>query len=166
MNISLYAKNEEVTDGRGYNTSIIVDQNGAIVARTVKMHIPVTSGYYEDKYFKEGPANIDSYAVHHIQLKDSKTINLGLPTCWDKWFPELARCYSLGGAEVLSYPTAIGSEPDHPNFDTEPLWRQVMVGNAIANGLFMIVPNRWGNEGILNFYGSSFIVDPFGRILA
>ena len=100
MNISLYAKNEEVTDGRGYNTSIIVDQNGAIVARTVKMHIPVTSGYYEDKYFKEGPANIDSYAVHHIQLKDSKTINLGLPTCWDQWFPELARCYSLGGAEV------------------------------------------------------------------
>ena len=88
-----------------------------------------------------------------------------MPTCWDQWFPEVARSYSLRGAEVLVFPTAIGSEPDHPEFDTEPLWRQVIVGNAIANGTFMVVPNRWGDEGKLNFYGSSFICDPYGRIL-
>jgi N-carbamoylputrescine amidase len=90
---------------------------------------------------------------------------IGLPTCWDEWFPEVARNYSLRGAEILAYPTAIGSEPDHPDFDTEPLWRSVIVANGIANGTFMVVPNRWGNEGALNFYGSSFISDPYGRIL-
>jgi N-carbamoylputrescine amidase len=63
------------------------------------------------------------------------------------------------------YPTAIGSEPDHPDFDTRPLWQQVIVGNGIANGLFMVAPNRWGNEGTNTFYGSSFISDPYGRIL-
>ncbi|BCT77974.1 hypothetical protein SCMU_38160 [Sinomonas cyclohexanicum] len=91
---------------------------------------------------------------------------LGLPTCWDEWFPELARMYSLAGAEILAYPTAIGSEPGHPDFDTEPLWRQVIVGSGIANGTFMVVPNRWGSEGLVTFYGSSFISDPYGRILA
>ena len=66
----------------------------------------------------------------------------------------------------LCYPTAIGSEPDHPDFDTQPLWQQVIVGNGIANGLFMIVPNRYGTEGLITFYGSSFISDPYGRVLA
>lgn len=66
----------------------------------------------------------------------------------------------------MAYPTAIGSEPDHPDFDTEPLWRQVIIGHGIANGLFMVVPNRWGNEGAIEFYGSSFISDPYGRVLA
>ena len=90
---------------------------------------------------------------------------LGLPTCWDQWFPELARAYSLAGAEVLIYPTAIGSEPDHPDFDTQPLWQQVIVGNGIANGTFMVAVNRTGTEGPLTFYGSSFISDPYGRVL-
>jgi N-carbamoylputrescine amidase len=90
---------------------------------------------------------------------------LGLPTCWDQWFPELARAYSLAGADVLVYPTAIGSEPDHPDFDTQPLWEQVILGNAIANGLFMIAVNRTGEEPPLRFYGSSFICDPYGRKL-
>ena len=90
---------------------------------------------------------------------------LGCPTCWDQWFPELARAYSLEGAEVLIYPTAIGSEPDHPGFDTEPLWQQVIVANGIANGTFMVAINRIGVEGPLTFYGSSFISDPYGRIL-
>jgi N-carbamoylputrescine amidase len=90
---------------------------------------------------------------------------LGLPTCWDQWFPELARAYSLAGAEVLIYPTAIGSEPDHPQFDTEPLWERVIVANGIANGTFMVAVNRIGTEPPLTFYGSSFISDPYGRIL-
>ena len=90
---------------------------------------------------------------------------VGLPTCWDQWFPELARAYALQGADVLVYPTAIGSEPDHPGFDTEPLWERVIIGNAIANGLFMVAVNRFGEEPPLRFYGSSFVCDPYGRKL-
>lgn len=150
-------------DGRGLNTAIVVSPQGDIVAATHKLHIPVTAGYYEDHYFAQGPAS-NPYPVHTVAA-DSGDLKLGLPTCWDEWFPEVARCYGLGGAELLCYPTAIGSEPDFPDFDTQPLLQQVIVGHAIANGLFIVVPNRYGAEGLLNFYGSSFIVDPFGRIL-
>jgi N-carbamoylputrescine amidase len=143
----------------------MVDTDGKIIARTPKLHIPVTAGYYEDKYFQPGPFDPDPYPVYSLDL-DGITASFGLPTCWDEWFPEVARNYSLRGAEILAYPTAIGSEPDHPDFDTEPLWRQVIVSHGIANGTFMVVPNRYGNEGSLNFYGSSFISDPFGRVLA
>ncbi|MCO4239584.1 hydrolase [Pseudarthrobacter sp. MDT3-28] len=150
-------------DGLGLNTAILVSSEGELLARTHKLHIPVTAGYYEDKLFRQGPAAADAYEVHApAELGGAR---LGMPTCWDEWFPEVARLYSLGGAEILVYPTAIGSEPDHPDFDTQPLWQQVIVGNGIANGLFMIAPNRWGSEGTLNFYGSSFISDPYGRVL-
>jgi len=82
------------------------------------------------------------------------------------FFPtELARAYSLAGADVLIYPTAIGSEPDHPDFDTQPLWERVIVANGIANGTFMVAVNRTGVEDPLRFYGSSFISDPYGRVL-
>ncbi|BCW43710.1 nitrilase-related carbon-nitrogen hydrolase [Arthrobacter sp. StoSoilB5] len=166
VHASLYqrAENPDGTDdGLGLNTAILVSPAGELVARTHKLHIPVTAGYYEDKFFRKGPAAEDAYAVHApAELGGAR---LGMPTCWDEWFPELARMYSLGGAEILVYPTAIGSEPDHPDFDTQPLWQQVIVGNGIANGLFMIAPNRYGSEGTLNFYGSSFIADPYGRIL-
>lgn len=147
-------------DGRGLNTAILIGPDGQLVGRTPKLHIPVTEGYFEDKYFQPGP-NSDPYPIWEMGKA-----KLGMPTCWDEWFPEVARSYGLLGADVLCYPTAIGSEPDHPDFDTEPLWRQTIVGHAIANGLFIVVPNRWGNEGLINFYGSSFIVDPYGRILA
>jgi N-carbamoylputrescine amidase len=90
---------------------------------------------------------------------------IGLPTCWDEWFPELARLYSLGGAEIIVYPTAIGSEPSFPAFDHQRIWQHVIVGNGITAGTFMIVPNRTGNEGDITFYGSSFISDPYGRVL-
>lgn len=164
IHASLYEQ-ANLPDGRGLNTAILVDQTGQIIARTPKLHIPVTAGYYEDKYFQPGPSENDPYPVYNLEL-DGVKASFGLPTCWDEWFPEVARNYSLRGAEVIAYPTAIGSEPDHPEFDTEPLWRQVIVGHGIANGTFMVVPNRYGNEGSLNFYGSSFISDPFGRILA
>ncbi|MFF2083239.1 nitrilase-related carbon-nitrogen hydrolase [Nocardia sp. NPDC058176] len=150
-------------DGLGFNTAILVAPNGRLVGRTRKLHIPVTAGYYEDTYFRGGPAD-DAYPVHTVDLLDGARI--GMPTCWDEWFPEVARLYSLRGAEIIAYPTAIGSEPDHPDFDTQPLWQHVIVGNGIANGTFMVVPNRYGQEGSLTFYGSSFISDPYGRILA
>jgi N-carbamoylputrescine amidase len=166
IHASLYQQAENPDgsdDGLGLNTSILVSPSGELLAHTHKLHIPVTAGYYEDRFFRQGPAAEDAYAVHApAELGGAR---LGMPTCWDEWFPELARLYSLGGAELLVYPTAIGSEPLFPDFDTQPLWQQVIVGNGIANGLFMVVPNRWGQEGDLNFYGSSFISDPYGRIL-
>lgn len=164
VHASLY-EFEDLPDGRGYNVAILVAPTGEIIARTPKLHIPVTAGYFEDKYFAPGLASGEPYPVYEIDFEHTNA-SIGLPTCWDEWFPEVARNYSLRGAEVLAYPTAIGSEPDHPDFDTEPLWRQVIIGNGIANGTFMVVPNRWGNEGSLNFYGSSFISDPYGRVLA
>ncbi len=148
------------SDGLGYNTAVLLAPDGTLVRRTRKLHIPVTAGYYEDRYFRPGPSGADAFVP--VEVLDTR---LGLPTCWDQWFPELARAYSLAGAEVLIYPTAIGSEPDHPDFDTQPLWQQVIVGNGIANGTFMVAVNRTGTEGPLTFYGSSFISDPYGRVL-
>lgn len=149
-------------DGLGFNTAILLAPDGTLLGRRRKTHIPRTAGYYEDHYFRPGPAGPEAY--HPVELAGRARI--GMPTCWDEWFPEVARAYSLAGADVIAYPTAIGSEPDHPGFDTAPLWRQVIVGNGIANGTFMVVPNRWGEEGLITFYGSSFISDPYGRVLA
>lgn len=151
----------DAEDGLGYNTAILVAPSGEIVGRTRKTHIPVTAGYHEDHYFRPGPA-ADAYPV--VTLIDP-AVRLGMPTCWDEWFPEVARAYALAGAQVPAYPTAIGSEPDHPNFDTQPLWQHTIVAHAIANGLFVVVPNRTGFEGRIRFYGSSFIADPYGRVL-
>ncbi|GAA0461388.1 hypothetical nitrilase/cyanide hydratase and apolipoprotein N-acyltransferase [Paractinoplanes deccanensis] len=159
VHASLYER-EDLGDGLGYNTAVLVGAEGRLLGRTRKTHIPITEGYVEDRYFRPGPA-AGAYPVHRWN-----DVGLGLPTCWDEWFPEVARLYALGGADLLAYPTAIGSEPDHPDFDTQPLWQQVIAGHAIANGLFIAVPNRTGDEGRISFYGSSFIVDPYGRVLA
>src|SRR5581483_7595232 len=140
VHASLYER-ADAPDGLGFNTAIVVAPGGEIVARTRKLHIPVTAGYYEDRWFRPGPAGDDAFTL--LSLDGA---HLGLPTCWDQWFPELARAYSLGGADVIVSPTAIGSEPDHPGFDTEPLWERVIVGNAIANGVFMVAVNRTGSE--------------------
>jgi N-carbamoylputrescine amidase len=143
--------------GLGYNTAFVVAPDGALVAKRRKTHLPVTAGYYEDTWFRPGDSGwpvtpIDGGAF-------------AFPTCWDQWFPETARAFALAGAEVLVYPTAIGSEPDHPAFDTEPLWQHVISAQGIMNGTFMIAVNRTGREGPLTFYGSSFVSDPYGRIL-
>ncbi|AZG48008.1 nitrilase-related carbon-nitrogen hydrolase [Gordonia insulae] len=163
VHASVYERTDGVGDGLGFNTAILVSPSGELVGRTRKLHIPVTSGYYEDTYFRPGPADDDPYPVYRPDGLGGAA--LGLPTCWDEWFPELARAYSLAGADMIVYPTAIGSEPDFPDFDTEPLWHHVITGNAITAGTFMIVPNRHGDEGQITFYGSSFICDPYGRVL-
>ncbi len=159
VHASLYERSD-APDGLGFNTAIVVAPDGELVARTRKLHIPLTAGYHEDRYFRPGPGEGQPYPL--VALAEAR---LGLPTCWDQWFPEVARAYSLEGAEVLVYPTAIGSEPEHPEFDTQPLWEQVIRGNAIANGVFMVAVNRIGEEPPLRFYGSSFICDPYGRKL-
>ena len=161
VHASVYEKSP-AADGLGFNTAILVSPAGDLIGRTRKLHIPISAGYYEDTYFRAGPADGDPYPVYHPEGLDAR---IGMPTCWDEWFPEVARNYSLGGAEVVVYPTAIGSEPVFPNFDTQPLWQQVIVANGINSGLFMVVPNRTGDEGKVRFYGSSFMSDPYGRVL-
>ncbi|PCN48989.1 hydrolase [Curtobacterium sp. 'Ferrero'] len=162
VHASLYerpADDDRAEDPRGYNTAVLVGPDGSLVGRTRKTHIPISAGYHEDAWFRPGPA-VDAFPVY-----EAAGTRIGLPTCWDEWFPEVARAYSLADAEVLAYPTAIGSEPTFPDFDTAPIWRHVIVANGITAGLFMVVPNRWGDEGDITFYGSSFISDPFGRVL-
>ncbi|MGN6256617.1 MAG: nitrilase-related carbon-nitrogen hydrolase [Solirubrobacterales bacterium] len=177
VHASLYER-ADGDDGLGFNTAIVVSPAGELLARTRKLHIPITAGYHEDRYFRPGPGDSDAFPLVALELHQisapgeqkfdavREEVYLGLPTCWDQWFPEVARAYSLEGADVLVYPTAIGSEPDHPEFDTQPLWQHVIVGNGIANGVFMVAVNRIGEEPPLTFYGSSFISDPYGRILA
>ena len=151
--ISLF---EDAVDGK-FNCAITVNPAGDIVLKTRKTHIPVTAGYFEDKYFEQGNSPVANVEISNALV--------GTPTCWDQWFPELARCYGLIKTDLICYPTAIGSEPDHPDFDTQPLWQHMMVAHGIANGMFIAAANRIGHEDGLDFYGSSFISDPYGRIV-
>jgi N-carbamoylputrescine amidase len=154
VHASLY---ERASAGTGFNTAICIEPRGELVARTRKIHIPSFPGYHEDKYFAPGDTGFPV-----VEVAGS---NFGFPTCWDQWFPELARIYSLEGAEILVYPTAIGSEPHLEEFDTQPLWEQLIAANGLANATFMVVVNRIGVEPPLEFYGSSFVSDPYGRVL-
>ena len=144
-----------------FNTAVLVAPDGSVAARTRKLHIPSSLGYGEREVFRPGPAD-DAFGVHEA---GSAGALVGIPTCYDQWFPEVARAYALGGADVVAFPSAIGSEVRHPGWDTEPMWRQVMVGAAVANGLFVVAANRVGAEDALTFYGSSFACDPYGRVL-
>jgi N-carbamoylputrescine amidase len=141
----------------GYNTAIAYDNNGQLVGVTRKQHIPSGEKYHEDHYFKPGDS---SYPVHIFAGH-----KFGMPTCYDQWFPELSRIYGLKGTEAIIYPTAIGSEPTEPGFDSQPMWQKVMLAQGIMANNFIIVVNRTGIEDGLEFYGSSFISNPFGEIL-
>jgi N-carbamoylputrescine amidase len=142
----------------GYNTAVAFSPAGELIAVTRKQHIPSGEKYHEDFYFKPGDSD---YPVHKIAGHQ-----LGLPTCYDQWFPELSRIYGLKDAEILVYPTAIGGEPTAPGFDSQPMWQKVMVAQGIMSNTFIIAVNRIGLEDDLQFYGSSFISTPMGEILA
>ncbi|RLT36662.1 MAG: hydrolase [Chloroflexi bacterium] len=150
---SIFEKGE---DGRYWDTAVLYDPSGSQIGHTRKVHIPQGEGYHENHYF----AGFDQFPVHDIAGTQT-----ALPTCYDQWFPELSRIYALNGAEFLFYPTAIGSEPDAPEIDTADAWCTVMRGQAIANGVFIAAANRTGVEGV-TFYGSSFVCDPMGNVLA
>jgi N-carbamoylputrescine amidase len=154
IHASLYEK--DIKGGIGFNTAICVAPDGTLLARTRKLHIPRFPGYYEDLYFAEGDTDFPVTEVMGARF--------GFPTCWDQWNPELARIYSLEGAEVLVYPTAIGNEIN-VDFDSQPQWQHIITANGLANATFMIAVNRIGTEQGMTFYGSSFISDPYGRIL-
>ncbi len=143
--------------GNHWDAATIYDPTGELRGLTRKVHIPSGEGYHETDYFAGG----DQFPVHDLGV-----IKLAAPTCYDQWFPELARIYALEGAEFIFYPTAIGSEPTAPDFDSAAAWRTVMRGHAVANGLFIAACNRIGRENAVTFYGSSFICDPLGNILA
>lgn len=145
-------------EGEGYyDTALIHAPNGELVGKTRKIHIPSGDGYYETDFFggwKEYP------------VWDVGALNVAAPTCYDQWFPELARIYSMNGAEFIFYPTAIGGEPTDPDMDSSEMWLTVQRAHAIANGVFVAAANRVGEENGIPFYGNSFICDPMGQILA
>jgi N-carbamoylputrescine amidase len=147
---------ERTPDGRYYDTATIRNPHGHLAGHTRKVHIPSGEGYHEDYYFGGG----DEYPVH-----DLGRVKLSTPTCYDQWFPEVSRICALNGAELIFYPTAIGSEPDDPEIDSRDAWQLAMQGQAATCQVYMAAANRTGQEGV-TFYGSSFICDPMGRILA
>jgi len=151
---SLY---EEAQDGGLFDTATVHAPDGKLIGVTRKVHIPSGNGYHETDYY----AGSDQFPV--VQLE---SINIATPTCYDQWYPELARIYSLGGAELIVYPTAIGDEPLDHVMDTQDAWETIMRSHAIANGIFIAAVNRVGMENGVTFYGSSFICAPDGSILA
>jgi len=148
---------EQAQDGGLYDTATVHSPSGQLIGVTRKIHIPSGNGYHETDYF----AGSDQFPVVKLE-----SINIATPTCYDQWYPELARIYSLAGAELIVYPTAIGDEPLDHVMDTQDSWETVMRGHAIANGIFIAAANRVGMENDVTFYGSSFICAPDGRILA
>ena len=153
---SLYEEPDDDSE-LGFNTAICVGSDGELLARTRKLHIPAFPGYQEHLCFAPGDTG--------FPVVDVGGARAGFPTCWDQWFPELARAYSLLGAEILVYPTAIGDEPEYGDFDSQPMWEQMIAANGLANATFMVAVNRIGTESGQSFYGSSFISDPYGRVL-
>jgi N-carbamoylputrescine amidase len=146
-------------DGQHYYNSIaIVDADGKVLGRYRKSHIPDGPGYEEKFYFRPGA---DGFKVWKTRFA---TIGVGI--CWDQWFPECARSMALLDAEILFYPTAIGSEPEEPDFDSKDPWQRAMIGHAVCNHMPVVAANRIGDEGGQVFYGSSFIADHRGDKVA
>lgn len=145
-----------------YNALAIIDADGEILFNYRKSHIPQNPGYEEKFYFSPGDTGF-----HAVQTKFAR---LGCGICWDQWFPETARALALRGAEVLMFPTAIGSEPKAPELDSSGHWRRTMQGHAAANMVPLVASNRVGEEvvgdTVNRFYGTSFIAGYTGEIIA
>lgn len=150
--------------GRAYFNSVaIVDADGTVLGLYRKSHIPDGPGYTEKYYFSPGDTG--------FRVWDTAYGRIGVGICWDQWFPEAARAMALAGADLLFYPTAIGSEPQAPTIDSSAHWQRVMQGHAGANMVPVIASNRIGTEAgrkgtTLTFYGSSFIADETGAKVA
>jgi N-carbamoylputrescine amidase len=145
-----------------YNSVAVIDADGSILGRYRKTHIPDGPGYEEKFYFNPGDSLFTAWQTRYAKI--------GIGICWDQWFPETARSLALAGAEILFYPTAIGSEPLNPDYDSKDHWQTCMQGHSAANMVPLVASNRVGTETIdnssMSFYGSSFITDNKGQILA
>ncbi len=145
-----------------YNSIVVFDADGRNLGTYRKSHIPDGPGYQEKFFFKPGNTGFRAFAT--------KFGTIGVAICWDQWFPECARAMTLAGADILFYPTAIGSEPEEPELDSRDSWQRVMVGHAVANAVGVVAANRIGREGsdpaAITFYGSSFVCDARGDKLA
>ena len=141
-----------------YNTMAMIGPDGAIMGTYRKSHIPDGPGYEEKYYFRPGN---DGFKVW-----DLFGHKVGVGICWDQWYPECARVMALMGAELLLYPTAIGSEPYDADLDTSRMWRRAMIGHAVSNCMPVLAANRIGSEDGQNFYGHSFISDEWGDLIA
>ncbi len=141
-----------------YNSLAMVDADGKILGVYRKSHIPDGPGYEEKFYFRPGNTGFKTWAT--------KFGRIGVGICWDQWFPETAREMMLQGADILFYPTAIGTEPEEPNLDTKDPWQRAMIGHAVSNVVPVVASNRYGDEARQNFYGHSFIADHRGNKVA
>src|SRR5882757_580759 len=141
-----------------YNSIAVLDADGRHLGIYRKSHIPDGPGYQEKFFFKPGNTGFRAFATRFGTI--------GVAICWDQWFPEAARAMVLAGADVLFYPTAIGSEPEEPELDSRDSWQRVMIGHAVANAVAVVAANRIGTEGDMTFYGSSFVCDARGDKLA
>ena len=145
-----------------YNSVAVIDADGASLGVYRKSHIPDGPGYQEKFYFKPGDTGFRAFATKHGSI--------GVAICWDQWFPEAARAMTLAGADILFYPTAIGSEPEESELDSRDSWQRVMIGHAVANAVGVVAANRIGTEGTgadaITFYGSSFVCNARGDKLA
>jgi N-carbamoylputrescine amidase len=145
-----------------FNSVVMVDADGGVLGSYRKSHIPEGPGYHEKFYFSPGDTGFKVFQTRYAKI--------GVAICWDQWFPEAARCMALMGAEVLMYPTAIGSEPQDPRLDSSSHWQRTMQGHAAANVMPLVASNRIGVEAgdrySMTFYGSSFIASHTGEKMA
>lgn len=145
-----------------YNSLAMIDDKGGLMGVYRKSHIPDGPGYQEKYYFRPGNSG--------FKVWPTKYGTIGVGICWDQWYPETARIMALMGADMLFYPTAIGSEPYDPDLDTSRMWRRAMQGHAVSNCMPVIAANRIGEEdgpnGTQKFYGHSFISDEWGDLVA
>jgi N-carbamoylputrescine amidase len=151
---------EKRTQGIYHNTTAVIDSDGKYLGKYRKMHIPDDPAYYEKFYFTPGDLG--------YKVFDTKFAKVGVLICWDQWYPEAARITSLMGAELLIYPTAIGwakSQDDKTNEEQYNAWQTIQRAHAVANGVHVVSVNRVGYEGEMNFWGGSFISNPFGSLL-
>lgn len=151
---------EKQSPGIYYNSLVVIEKDGSILGTYRKMHIPDDPGFYEKYYFTPGD--------NGFRVFDTSFGKIGTLICWDQWFPEAARLAALQGAEILVYPTAIGTLPDESDTDKNQFmdaWKIIQRSHAIANGCFVMSINRTGQEGGTSFWGNSFIAGPFGEML-
>ena len=144
-----------------HNTAAVIDADGTVLGKYRKMHIPQDPGFEEKFYFTPGDLGFRTWKTAHGDI--------GVLICWDQWYPEAARLTALGGAQILFYPTAIGWLPEEKaalGKAQHNAWETVQRGHGVANGCYVAATNRVGTEGRTQFWGQSFVSDPYGEIVA